>query len=179
MATALLRNRRADDVASNGSDAHAWGYHYEAHTGGLVKVGVRWYDPAIGRFLQKDPWLGTPALPLTLNRYGYCVNDPVQCVDPSGMRFRNSRLARVLLILVGVAVSPLDDFLTWDLLYLLIPAMLEPHEEYVKRYRKWLREYHYPTCPRKRARDEAIAKADANGGYISPPEYKPLQIRWW
>lgn len=25
----------------------AWGYRYEAHTGGLVKVGVRWYDPAI------------------------------------------------------------------------------------------------------------------------------------
>jgi hypothetical protein len=23
-----------------------WGYRYEAHTGGLVKVGVRWYDPA-------------------------------------------------------------------------------------------------------------------------------------
>jgi hypothetical protein len=61
-----------------------WGYRHEAHTGRLQKVGVRWYDPAIGRFLQKDPWLGTPYEPLTLNRYGYCVNEPVQMVDPSG-----------------------------------------------------------------------------------------------
>ena len=63
----------------------AWGYRHEAHTGGLQKVGVRWYDPAIGRFLQKDPWLGSPAMPLTLNRYGYCVNDPIHYTDPSGM----------------------------------------------------------------------------------------------
>jgi len=27
----------------------AWGYRNEANTGGLQKVGVRWYDPAIGR----------------------------------------------------------------------------------------------------------------------------------
>ncbi|MCS6920006.1 MAG: RHS repeat-associated core domain-containing protein [Fimbriimonadales bacterium] len=61
-----------------------WGYRYEANTGGLVKVGVRWYDPVIGRFLQKDPWLGDLHQPLTLNAYGYCVNDPVNAVDPSG-----------------------------------------------------------------------------------------------
>ena len=54
----------------------AWGYRNEANTGGLQKVGVRWYDPATGRFLQKDLWLGTPYEPLTLNRYGYCVNEP-------------------------------------------------------------------------------------------------------
>ena len=63
----------------------AWGYRNEANAGGLQKVGVRWYDPAIGRFLQKDPWLGSIHAPLTLNRYGYCVNEPVQMVDPSGM----------------------------------------------------------------------------------------------
>ncbi len=31
----------------------AWGYRYEASTGGLVKVGVRWYDPAMGRFFRR------------------------------------------------------------------------------------------------------------------------------
>ncbi|MFN4033672.1 MAG: hypothetical protein ACK4ME_08685, partial [Fimbriimonadales bacterium] len=39
-----------------------------------------------GRFLQKDPWLGDVHQPLTLNAYGYCVNDPVNAVDPSGMK---------------------------------------------------------------------------------------------
>jgi RHS repeat-associated protein len=54
----------------------AWGYRNEANTDGLQQVGVRWYDPATGRFLQKDLWLGTPYELLTLNRYGYCVNEP-------------------------------------------------------------------------------------------------------
>jgi len=63
----------------------AWLYRNElTETGGLVKVGVRWYDPAVGRFLQQDPWVGSVYAPLTLNGYGYCVNDPVNAVDPSG-----------------------------------------------------------------------------------------------
>jgi RHS repeat-associated protein len=62
----------------------AWGYRHEANTGGLQKVGVRWYDPAVGRFLQKDPWLGSLYAPLTLNVYGYCENDAVDCIDPDG-----------------------------------------------------------------------------------------------
>jgi RHS repeat-associated protein len=64
----------------------AWGYRNEALTGGLQKVGVRWYDPTVGRFLQQDPWLGSIYAPLTLNAYGYCVNDPVNAVDPNGMQ---------------------------------------------------------------------------------------------
>ncbi len=63
----------------------AWLYRNElTETGGLVKVGVRWYDPAVGRFLQQDPWLGSLYAPLTLNAYGYCMNDPVNAVDPDG-----------------------------------------------------------------------------------------------
>ncbi|MEM2593260.1 MAG: RHS repeat-associated core domain-containing protein [Thermofilaceae archaeon] len=65
----------------------AWLYRNElVETGGLVKVGVRWYDPAVGRFLQQDPWLGSIYAPLTLNAYAYCLNDPVNAVDPSGER---------------------------------------------------------------------------------------------
>ena len=77
------------DLVSGSPDVYAWngawGYRNEANTGGLQKVGVRWYDPAIGRFLQKDPWLGSLALPLTLNRYGYCTNNPINWIDPSGL----------------------------------------------------------------------------------------------
>ncbi len=61
-----------------------WGYRNEPNTGGLQKVGVRWYDPYTGRFLQKDPWLGSVFTPLTLNAYVYCLNDPVNAVDPTG-----------------------------------------------------------------------------------------------
>ena len=63
----------------------AWLYRNElTESGGLVQVGVRWYDPTVGRFLQQDPWLGSLYAPLTLNAYAYCVNDPVNAVDPDG-----------------------------------------------------------------------------------------------
>ncbi|GIV87197.1 MAG: hypothetical protein KatS3mg054_1226 [Chloroflexus sp.] len=63
----------------------AWLYRNElTETGGLVKVSVRWYDPAVGRFLQPDPWLGSVYAPLTLNGYAYCGNDPVNMIDPTG-----------------------------------------------------------------------------------------------
>ena len=65
----------------------AWLYRNGlAESGGLVQVGVRWYDPYTGRFLQQDPWLGSLYAPLTLNAYAYCVNDPVNAVDPDGQR---------------------------------------------------------------------------------------------
>jgi RHS repeat-associated protein len=76
-------NGTPDLYAWNGS----WGYRNEPNTGGLQKVGIRWYDSHTGRFMQKDPWLGSISYPLTLNAYGYCANDPVNAVDPSGEIF--------------------------------------------------------------------------------------------
>jgi RHS repeat-associated protein len=76
------------DLVSGSPDVYAWngawGYRHEAHTGGLQKVGVRWYDPAIGRFLQKDPWLGTPRSPISLNPYVFAYNNPMAMVDIGG-----------------------------------------------------------------------------------------------
>jgi RHS repeat-associated protein len=80
----------------------AWGYRNEALTGGLQKVGVRWCDPTVGRFLQQDPWLGSLYAPLTLNAYGYCVNDPVNAVDPSG-EFAIGAIVVGLLRIIAVA----------------------------------------------------------------------------
>ncbi|MEJ5384974.1 MAG: RHS repeat-associated core domain-containing protein [Fimbriimonadales bacterium] len=82
----------------------AWGYRNEALTGGLQKVGVRWYDPAVGRFLQQDPWLGSIYAPLTLNAYAYCVNDPVNAVDPSGMKINWGKHLTNAVIAVGFIV---------------------------------------------------------------------------
>jgi RHS repeat-associated protein len=98
----------------------AWLYRNEALTGGLVKVGVRWYDPTVARFLQQDPWLGDIYEPLTLNAYGYCVNDPIQLVDPSGLRWQRI-LIRALIVILGVAIAgPIDDIL---ILLLILPLI--------------------------------------------------------
>ncbi len=51
---------------------------------GLVKVGKRLYDPAIGRFLSRDP-LFIPRTSVTTNPYAFAMNDPVNLSDPSGL----------------------------------------------------------------------------------------------
>jgi len=90
----------------------AWGYRNElVEAGGLVKVGVRWYDPVVGRFLQQDPWLGDIYVPLTLNAYGYCVNDPLQVVDPSGTAIVIPVVAAILInAAVSTGLSLLEDY---------------------------------------------------------------------
>jgi RHS repeat-associated protein len=48
---------------------------------GLVRFGFRDYDPDIGRWTAKDPILFAGG---NIDLYGYCLNDPVNLVDPSG-----------------------------------------------------------------------------------------------
>jgi RHS repeat-associated protein len=52
---------------------------------GLYHYGARWYDPALGRFLQPDSILPSLDEPGSLNPYGYVLYDPVNLVDPTGM----------------------------------------------------------------------------------------------
>ncbi len=62
----------------------SWLYRNElVELGGLVKAGQRWYDPAVGRFLQRD-FFSDPSEPLSFNLYLYCLNNPVIGVDESG-----------------------------------------------------------------------------------------------
>lgn len=51
---------------------------------GLYDYGARWYDPAMGRFLQPDSLVPDPFHPRSLNRYAYVEGGPVDRVDPSG-----------------------------------------------------------------------------------------------
>ena len=63
--------------------AGAWGYRDDGDAG-LFDVGARYYDPAVGRWTSADKWLGDLYRPLSLNRYLYCEDEPVNHVDPSG-----------------------------------------------------------------------------------------------
>ncbi|HEY32480.1 MAG TPA: hypothetical protein G4O10_05180 [Dehalococcoidia bacterium] len=51
---------------------------------GLYYYGARHYDPAIGRFISADTIVQDFANPQTLNRYSYCVNNPLKYTDPTG-----------------------------------------------------------------------------------------------
>jgi RHS repeat-associated protein len=84
-------------LAWNGTDdtrygyAGAWGYQHgrvpqtqpsdPPDIMQFLHVGERWYDPMTGRFLQRDP-IGITG---GLNTYGYCGNNPVVGVDPTGL----------------------------------------------------------------------------------------------
>gem|GEM_PF-6308577 len=51
---------------------------------GLYYYNARYYDPEIGRFISPDSIVQSPANPQTLNRYSYCINNPLIYTDQSG-----------------------------------------------------------------------------------------------
>jgi len=51
---------------------------------GLYYYGARYYDTGIGRFISPDTVVQSFSNPQTLNRYSYCLNNPLKYVDPSG-----------------------------------------------------------------------------------------------
>ncbi|MCC6361484.1 MAG: RHS repeat-associated core domain-containing protein [Phycisphaerales bacterium] len=85
----------------------------------LSHIGARWYQPDVGRFVQRDP-IGLEG---GLNVYAYVENEPLHSVDPLGLRTwaewfldwtggrRNTRLDRVgtkigQRTLTGSAITP-------------------------------------------------------------------------
>ena len=55
-------------------------------TNGLVWMAARWYQPATGTFVSRDSDSGSVGSPLTLNRFGYGIGDPLRYTDPTGYR---------------------------------------------------------------------------------------------
>jgi RHS repeat-associated protein len=52
---------------------------------GLTHIGAREYDPAIGRFISRDPVVDTNN-PQQMHGYAYANNSPVSLSDPTGLR---------------------------------------------------------------------------------------------
>lgn len=62
------------------------GEYFDSETGNYY-LRARYYDPAIQRFITEDSYKGQSTKPFTLNSYSYCMNDPINHVDPSGNSF--------------------------------------------------------------------------------------------
>ncbi len=54
---------------------------------GFYYLRARYYNPNNGRFTQMDTYPGMQFEPLTLHKYLYTVNNPVNFIDPSGHSF--------------------------------------------------------------------------------------------
>jgi RHS repeat-associated protein len=50
----------------------------------LYYYNARWYDPALGRFIQADTIVPEPGSAKSYDRYMYVNNNPVRYTDPSG-----------------------------------------------------------------------------------------------
>ena len=62
----------------------------------LINMNARLYDPAIGRFLSPDPYVQMPDFTQNLNRFSYCLNNPLVYKDENG---------EFIQILVGAAIG--------------------------------------------------------------------------
>ncbi len=56
-------------------------YRYDSVVDPVV---ARYYDATIGRFISPDSIVPQPYNPQSLNRYSYCLNNPLRYIDPSG-----------------------------------------------------------------------------------------------
>jgi RHS repeat-associated protein len=96
----------AVDEANRYGYAGAWGY--QAHSEfPFLHVGARYYDPATGRFLQRDP-IGIRG---GLNVYNYVRGAPASRIDPDGLNSLKAALltgtltAAEILELLGYATA--------------------------------------------------------------------------
>ena len=83
------------------------GYYYDTETD-LYYLNSRYYDPAVGRFLNADgvDFLGTDEGLLSYNLFAYCLNDPVNRTDDSGnLSIKNWIKIGVGAIALGTAIA--------------------------------------------------------------------------
>lgn len=59
------------------------GYRYDGISGSYF-AQAREYQPHMGRFMAEDVIRGKLGVPKTLNRYGYCLSNPLMYVDLDG-----------------------------------------------------------------------------------------------
>ncbi|NJO07709.1 MAG: RHS repeat-associated core domain-containing protein [Chloroflexaceae bacterium] len=74
-------------IPQSGAQPEPFGFaaeQWDAATG-LVYLRARWYDPASGTFLGRDPFEGFPDMPYSQHPYQYGYSNPALYVDPTGL----------------------------------------------------------------------------------------------
>jgi RHS repeat-associated protein len=73
------------EYGSTPTDRRYTGQREEANFG-LYFYNARWYDPALGRFIQADTIIPRAGNPQAWDRYAYANNNPANSTDPTGHR---------------------------------------------------------------------------------------------
>ena len=84
-----LRNPKTQKTYTPGKEPELFlGRGYTGHEYlpwfGLINMNARLYDPVLARFLSPDPYIPDPLSSQSLNRYSYCLNNPLCYVDQNG-----------------------------------------------------------------------------------------------
>lgn len=95
-----------DDITEYQTDfKYGFDGHEEIDLMELVNMDGRMYDPVLGRFLSPDPAIQDPGNAVSLNRYAYCMNNPLTLTDPSGYSWLGKNWKSLLSAAVGVAAA--------------------------------------------------------------------------
>jgi RHS repeat-associated protein len=71
----------------------------------LINMDGRIYDPVLGRFLSPDPIIQNPENLQSLNRYTYCLNNPLSLTDPSGYGWLSDNWRSLVAATVAITVA--------------------------------------------------------------------------
>ena len=74
----------------------------------LINMDGRVYDPVLGRFLSPDPIIQNPDNLQSLNRYTYCLNNPLSLTDPSGYSWLSDNWRSLAAAAVAISVSAIS-----------------------------------------------------------------------
>jgi RHS repeat-associated protein len=74
---------------------------------GLFYYRARYYDPGVGRFLQKDPDPGKLFIPATtINKYAYVGNNPLSRIDPTGKNWLGDLFVGIVAFAAAFFLAP-------------------------------------------------------------------------
>lgn len=73
-------------TAGHADATPSFGYRGEMHLDGMVHLRAREYAPGLGRFTTVDPLDGIAGEVTVANPYPYAANEPVNLIDPLGLR---------------------------------------------------------------------------------------------
>jgi RHS repeat-associated protein len=90
-------------LSNNSGSAFTRGFTGHEHLDlfALINMNGRMYDPVLGYFTSPDPVIQYADYTQGLNRYSYCMNNPLSMIDPTG----HSIASTIAVIAVAVAVS--------------------------------------------------------------------------
>ena len=74
-----------ETLSSMGNGSNPFAFTGEqTDVSGLTYLRARYYSSGTGRFLTRDTWMGEYNRPLSLNRWAYVEENPINRRDPSG-----------------------------------------------------------------------------------------------